>query len=160
ERLLKERAEIIADLLKAGAEGVLVDLRGTGGTRVGDSRGRGSSATSASQMEWMPGGTPGGARLRDLRGLLRYLRSPPDIDAGRMALWGESLAPANPKDRNLEVPLDAEKFPDQAEPMGGLVGLLGALFEEDVRAVATRGGLVSYQSLLKSPFLYVPHDAV
>ena len=51
-------------------------------------------------------------------------------------------------------------MPDQAEPLGGLLALLGGLFEDDVRAVAVRGGLVSYASLLDSPFFYVPHDAV
>jgi len=34
------------------------------------------------------------------------------------------------------------------------------LFEEDVRAVYVRGGLVGYHSLLQSQFVYVPHDAV
>jgi hypothetical protein len=58
------------------------------------------------------------------------------------------------------VPLDAEKLPHQAEPLGGLLALLGALFDEDMRAVYVRGGLVSYESLLAGPFLYVPHDCV
>src|SRR5207248_4318176 len=34
------------------------------------------------------------------------------------------------------------------------------LFEDDIRAVSIHGGLVSYHSLLLSPFCYVPHDAV
>jgi hypothetical protein len=60
----------------------------------------------------------------------------------------------------LEVPLDAAKMPDSAEPGWCLLALLGALFEEDVRAVYVRGGLVSYQSVLRSPFVYVTHDAI
>jgi hypothetical protein len=160
QRFLKERAAAVAELLKGGVAVALIDVRGTGETRVGDSRGRGSSATSASQTEWLLGQTLLGSRLRDLRSSLRYLRKRPEIDAGRIALWGESFAPTNPQDRNVEVPLDADKFPDQTEPLGGLLGLLGGLFEDDVRAITTRGGLVSYQSLLQSQFLYVPHDAV
>ncbi len=38
--------------------------------------------------------------------------------------------------------------------------MLGALFEDDVRAVAARGCLISYASILASPFCYVPHDAM
>src|SRR5262249_6791001 len=49
---------------------------------------------------------------------------------------------------------------DQAEPLGGLLALFGALFEDGVRAVCARGGLAGYGALLHSPFCYVPHDAV
>ena len=44
--------------------------------------------------------------------------------------------------------------------MGGLLALLAPLFEKDIRCVYIRGGLVSYASVLESPFLYVPHDVV
>ncbi len=40
------------------------------------------------------------------------------------------------------------------------MALLLGLFEEDVRAVFARGGLVGFQSALSSPFLYLPHDVV
>jgi hypothetical protein len=75
-------------------------------------------------------------------------------------LWGDSFAPVNPSDRNLAVPWDAERLPDQAEPLGGLLALFGALFEDQVQAVYAQGGLAGYHSLLQSPFCYVPHDAV
>ena len=45
----------------------------------------------------------------------------------RIALWGDSFAPANPKDRPLAVPLEADPFPDLAEPLGGLLALFGCL---------------------------------
>jgi hypothetical protein len=48
----------------------------------------------------------------------------------------------------------------QAEPSGGLLALLGALFEDDVQAVYASGTFASFLSLLNSQFLYVPHDAV
>src|SRR5262249_50939473 len=63
-------------------------------------------------------------------------------------------------DRRLEVPWDADKMPAQAEPLGGLLALLGGLYQPNVKAVYVRGGLVSYQSVLENPFLYTPHDVV
>jgi hypothetical protein len=41
-----------------------------------------------------------------------------------------------------------------------LLALLGAALGDDVHAVYARGGLTSYQSLLESQFLSVPHDAI
>ncbi len=158
---LEHRARAIAELLDGGAAVCLIDVRGTGETRLkSDSRRHSASSTSLSATEWMLGQTLVGSRLRDLRSSLRYLRRRPDVDATRIALWGDSFAPANPRDRPLAVPLDADPFPDLAEPLGGLLALFGALFESDVRVVYLRGGLVSYASLLRSPYCYVPHDAL
>src|SRR5205823_3946878 len=91
---------------------------------------------------------------------LRYLRGRADLDGRRIGLWGDSFAPPNAEGRDLAVPLDAERFPHQAEPLGGLLALLGALFEGETRAVSIRGGLLGYATLLRSPFCYVPHDAL
>jgi dienelactone hydrolase len=157
--LLKQRAGVVAALLKGGVAVCLPDLRGCGETDPGG-RGRQSSATSISSTELMLGRPALGARLRDLRTVLWNLRIRDDIDGKRMALWGDSLAPVNAADRDLKVPLDADKQPDLAEPLGGLLALLGALYEDDVRAVYVRGGLDGYRSVLNSPFVYVPHDVI
>jgi dienelactone hydrolase len=160
QALLKARADLVAGLLGAGVAVCLPDVRGTGETRPGDGRGRGSAATAISSTELMLGQTLVGSRLRDLRSVLKYLRTRKEVAAGRIGLWGDSLAPANPDGRDLKVPLDAEKPPDLAEPLGGLLALLGALFEDDVTAVYVRGGLSTFRSALRSPFVYLPHDAV
>jgi dienelactone hydrolase len=157
---LKEHSRPIADLLQGGVAVCLPDLRGTGETRPGDARDRTSSATAISSSELMLGQTLVGSRLRDLRAVLRYLRSRGDLDAARIGLWGDSFAAANPEGRDLAVPLDAKKGPDLAEPLGGLLALLGALFEDDVRAVYAGGGLTGYESVLRSPFCYLPHDVI
>jgi hypothetical protein len=108
----------------------------------------------------MLGDTLLGGRLRDLNAVLGFLDKHERVDAKKIALWGESFAPVNgPKD-NLAVPLDAEKLPPQAEPIGGLLALFGALFNDTVAAVHIRGGLSGYQSILQSPFCYVPHDII
>jgi cephalosporin-C deacetylase-like acetyl esterase len=160
QAFLKERAEAVSALLAGGAAVCLPDLRGTGETRLAGGRRYNSSATSHSAAELLLGQTLLGSRLRDLRSLLRYLRTRPDLDAARLALWGDSFASVNPPERRLDVPPDVARQPDQAEPLGGLLALLGALFEDDVRVVYARGGLAAYQSLLESPFLNVPHDAL
>jgi dienelactone hydrolase len=158
---LKHRREALAALLSEGVAVCLVDVRGTGETRPADgSRRHNSTSTSLSATEWLLGQTLVGSRLRDVRSVLRYLRQRPDLDATRLALWGDSFAPPNPPDRDLAVPLEVDPFPDLAEPLGGLLALFGGLFEDDVRAVAVRGGLPDYASLLHSPYCYVPHDAL
>jgi dienelactone hydrolase len=159
EQLLKQRADLIAALLRGGAAVCLLDVRGTGETSPGG-RGRQSAATSISSTELILGQTLIGSRLRDLRSTLKYLRTRDYVDSERIALWGDSLAPVNAADRDLKVPLDADKPPDLAEPLGGLLALFGALYEDEVKAVYVRGGLDGYRSVLNSPFVYVPHDII
>jgi hypothetical protein len=101
-----------------------------------------------------------GGRLRDVRGVIGYLRQRSDLDGKRLALWGDSFAPVNPADKEVRVPWDANALPEQAEPLGGLLALFGGLYEEGVRAVYVRGGLVQFRSVLDSPFLYLPHDII
>jgi hypothetical protein len=161
QAFLEHRAEAIADLLNGGVAVGLVDVRGTGETRPPDNSPRYNGVrTELSATEWLLGQTLVGSRLRDLRDVLRYLRDRPDIDGRRIALWGDSFAAPNPPGRNLAVPMDAEPYPDLAEPLGGLLALFGALFEPGVRAVVVRGGLIGYDSLLRGPFSYVPHDVL
>ena len=161
QAFLDQRSEPIAEWLGGGAAVCLVDVRGTGETRPRDGSRRHDGASAAiSEAEWMLGQTLVGSRLRDVRSVLRHLRTRADLDAGRVALWGDSFAPANPAGRALAVPLDAEPFPHQAEPLGGLLALFTALFEDGVRAVYVRGGLTGFESLLQGPFYYVPHDAL
>jgi hypothetical protein len=161
QAFLKNRSTGIAALLDGGVAVCLADVRGIGETRPsGDSRLYSGARTTISASEGLLGQTLLGSRLRDVRSVLRHLRSRGDLDARRVALWGDTFSPPNPKGRNLAVPLGVDDFPDLAEPLGGLLALFGALFEDDVRAVTVRGGLTGYHSILQSPFCYVPHDAL
>jgi dienelactone hydrolase len=157
---LRERAGVVAELLNGGAAVCLPDLRGMGETSPGKSRGRGSADTSISSTELMLGETLAGARLRDVRTILHFLRSRSDLDGGRIAVWGDSFAPVNSRDRDLRIPLGIPEEPALSEPVGGLLALLSALFEPDVRVVYARGGLTSFQSVLQSQFCYLPHDVI
>jgi cephalosporin-C deacetylase-like acetyl esterase len=157
---LKQRSGAIAELLRAGISVCLPDVRGTGETSPGEARDRRSSATATAAGELMLGRSVLGGRVRDLRAVLAHLRTRTDVDARRVALWGESFAPVNAPDTDLKVPYTAAKRPAQSEPVGGLLALLGALYEDGVRAVLARGGLSDYRSALDAPFTYLPFDAV
>jgi pimeloyl-ACP methyl ester carboxylesterase len=157
--LVRARAAELAELIQAGVVVCLPDLRGTGETSPGDSLGFRSLATTLSCRDQVLGQTLLGSRLRDLRSVLRYLRGRDDL-GGSFALWGDSIAEVNPDSRSEVVPLGVSNPNVVAHPTGGLLVLLGALFEEDVGAVVARGTLASFRSLLDSQFLYVPHDAV
>ncbi|MBL8796229.1 MAG: acetylxylan esterase [Planctomycetia bacterium] len=171
QEFLQQRAAEIAALLQAGVAICLPDVRGTGETRCeGDLRGppagsykgvfANSRGTLLANENLMLGRTLLGDRLRDLRGVLHFLKTRPELDRSRLALWGDSFAPVNAADARVEVPWDAEKLPAQAEPLGGLLALFGALYEDDVRAVHVQGGLASWQTLLQSQFCQVPHDVI
>lgn len=157
---LRHRAETVASLLRAGIAVCLVDVRGTGETAPDDGRGRRSTVTALTSSEWMLGDSLLAGRLRDLRTVLQHLRERPGLDLERFALWGESFAPTNPPGTELHVPHTAERRPRQSEPLGGLLALLGALFEKNASAVYAQGGLADFGSVLADPFCYLPHDVV
>jgi cephalosporin-C deacetylase-like acetyl esterase len=156
---LKERANELQKLVQGGAIVVLPDTRGTGETRSGSSRGSDSNDTNLSTHEQLFGETLLGERLRDLRSVISYMRSRKDVDTKRLALWGDSFAPPNPAETNFKLPRGVEGWPQGPEPLGGLLALLGALFEDDVRAIYLSGGLTSYHSVLTNFAVLIPHDA-
>lgn len=161
QRLLREQAGEIAALLDRGMAVCLPDVRGTGETSPGAGRGRRSAATSLSSSELMLGGTMLGAQLRDLRAVLAWLRTRDDLDARQISLWGDSLARPNPPETNFQIPRDDDDaLPRSPEPLGGLLALLAALYEEDIRAVYVHGGLASFESVLTKHLALIPHDAV
>lgn len=157
---LAEQADQLASLLEGGAAVCLPDLRGTGETRSGDGRGQDSSATPLSATELMLGRTMLGARLRDLRGVIEYLRQRPELDAARVGVWGDALVPANPQDAEFRVPRRIDGRPRESEPLGAALALLAGVFDEQISAVLARGGIAEFQAVLRQQFVYVPHDAV
>jgi hypothetical protein len=111
----------------------------------------------------MLGSTLLGGRLKDLRSVISWLEQRPEIAPLRIGLWGDSPVPVNPPRFVLDELPGWQIGPEiqhQAEPLGGLLGLLGALYDNGVRAVAVRRGLVSYQSILEDRFSYVPFDVI
>ena len=160
---LAQRSSEIEMLLKGGVAVCLADLRGTGETSADSRRDPDSAESLSSNAILTLGNTLVGLRLKDLRTVVAYLRSRPEIDAARMGLWGDSLAPANPPSLILnEVPQwqIGPEIEEQAEPLGGLMALLGALYEPNIHAVLVNRGLVSFTSLLDDAFSYVPQDVI
>jgi dienelactone hydrolase len=153
------RRKLVNLLLRSGIAVCATDLRGTGPRDDDHIRGRHGAAAAISSSELMLGRTLLGGRITDLLAALAYVRGRREIDAARVLLWGDSLAPANPPAANLAVPFDAGPSPRLSEPLGGLAALIGALFE-DVNAVYARGLPARFGALLESPFLYTPGDIV
>ena len=163
ELFLAERAVQIEDLLKAGTAVCLPDLRGTGETTPDFRRDPDGDEGMKANTVLMMGETLVGERLRDLRTVLAYLENRSDIDPQRIGLWGDSFWPSNPGHLVIDELPEWQIGPEiqsHAEPLGGLLALLGALYDDHVRTIAVHRGLVSFASLLDSNFSYVPQDVV
>ncbi|HZL86836.1 MAG TPA: hypothetical protein VFB96_00555, partial [Pirellulaceae bacterium] len=156
---LKQRSSDIAKLLDSGIAVCLADLRGCGETGDGD-RGQQSEITAHSSTELMLGGTMLGQRIQDLRAVVRWLRGHFRVDGSRIALWGDSFTEPLAADATFKYPRRIDNRPPESDPMGSLVVLLTALADEDIRAVYAKGSIVSYLSVLESPFVQLPHDCV
>lgn len=157
---LKHRTKEIATILEQGVAVCLADVRGTGETASGDYRGRQSYATGLSSSELMLGGTHLGGQLTDLLCVIQRVRQFSMVDPDRIGVWGDSFAAVNAPDRRVDVPLRIDNEPDHCEPAGAALALLAGVFDENVRIVWARNGLVSFQNILDSPFIYVPHDFI
>ncbi len=165
ERFFAHRGAEMEKLLAKGVAVCLIDVRGTGETNPDSRRGPNSSGIAQAATELMLGNTMLGARLRDLRTTIAYLASRDDIDGRRVAVWGESFvppdaSPASPAMDELAIWQVGPDPRDQVEPLGDLLALLAAVFDDRVRVAASAGGLVSFESMFASAFTYVPQDAI
>jgi dienelactone hydrolase len=158
-QVLRDHATVVAALIQAGVGVIVPEVSGTGLQQPGGGRGRTSYATSLSSTAQMLGKPLLGTRFDDLITLWKASVQDVGVDPERVALWGESLAATNSEATSITVPYDLDQ-PHLAEPLGAtLVSLLG-LGKAEIKAVVARGGLVSYRSVLDSPFIHVPHDAL
>ena len=161
EAFLSERSAELGALLNRGVAVCLADVRGTGeGARTAA---RGPASASLSATDLMLGHTALGDRLKDARSVMRYLRGRADLDAGHVAVWGDSFAVVNPNGVLLDQSMGQQHGPQtiyEADAMGGLLALLTSLYDDEVLAVAARSGLISYRSVLQDRFCYVPLDII
>jgi len=160
-QFLSEGSEDVKTLLRSGVAVCLPDLRNTG--EIAATQSRGPGAMGLSESELMLGGTMVGAWLKDVRTVFHYLLSRPDIDHTHIAVWGNSFAETNADDFRFDQSDMQEPGPfaqHQAEPMGALLALLTGLYEDRVAAIAARGGLVSFMSVLEDRFCQIPQDVI
>lgn len=161
ERLLKDRLSDVAELLDQGCPVCLIDPRGIGESKLGDGHGRRSSATSISSTALMLGTPLLGQQLNDVRLALTWLRQTNEFKSRRFVLWGESLTPPNPETALFRKPRDDDgALPAPSEPQAPLLALLAGLFEDDISAIYTVGGLTSWRSLLADYLVLTAHDSI
>jgi dienelactone hydrolase len=165
EAFLIQRRTDIAALLDKGIVICIADVRGTGETAPSghSASGRENSSTALAATELMLGTTALGQRLKDARTVVHYLTSRDDIDPKQLLLWGDSFAPTNPREGLLDQSIGQQPGPQmihQSDPLGSILVMFTALYEDNVRAVAARGGLASYLSVLQDRFCYVPQDVI
>ncbi|MDX1944579.1 MAG: hypothetical protein SFU86_04160 [Pirellulaceae bacterium] len=156
---LEHRRPEIADLLARGAAVALVDLPGIGTMSSGDDHGAGSAETSYAATGLMLGKPHLEMQLRHLRWALQALTMQTIIDKKRVYLWGDSFAQPLATDAPFNYPRRIDR-PAEAEPAGPLLALLATLGNEQIAGVYTHGGLVSFASVLDSPFVQVPHACI
>lgn len=157
---LEQRSGDLQACLDAGLTVVLPDVRGTGETTLGRGRGLEGAATNLSANLQLFGETLVGQRLRDLRAVIRFVESRTADAPGPLVLWGDSFTPVNPAETNFRVPRSVPGWPTEAEPLGGLLALLGALYEDQVRAVIVAGAVTDFRSVLSHYAVLIPHDAL
>jgi hypothetical protein len=98
-----------------------------------------------------------GGQLRDLRTVWRHVR-PKGGGREAVVIGGSGVTPLD-ADAKFVYPRRIDR-PGECRPTGALLALLLPLFEEDIASVTCRRGLASYRSLLDTPFVQVPHEAI
>ncbi|MBL8234157.1 MAG: acetylxylan esterase, partial [Bryobacterales bacterium] len=163
EGMWRDHHEEVLSLLRQGYAVCLPDVRGTGETSPDMRRGPSTTETSQAGTELMLGSSLLGRRVKDVRTVMTYLRTRADIDSSRMAIWGDSDAALNPERIVLDESPGWQIGPDvqyEADPLGGMLALLTALFEPEVRAIATRRALASIESIYDDTFIYLPSHVI
>lgn len=159
---LRERSVAISHLIQSGVGVCIVFLYGTGTDRPTNDRGRSSYSAALNSTSLMCGWNLMQARWPQAENMFT-LGNVEHVDRERIAIWGESFSTPN-NVADVAVPADLRQ-PNIAEPLGAEIASTLAFVKSgsnrfNPRAVLARGGLVSYRSVLDSPFVHVPHDAL
>jgi hypothetical protein len=100
-------------------------------------------------------------QLRNLQSVIAWLRKESSPAIPQFILCGNSPSNALPISTNFNLPRDDDSIlPMQPEPLGGLLALFSALFNDDVKAITIKGGLVSYASTLKHHLVQIPYETL
>jgi len=154
---LERQRTNLATALNLGITVVLTEVRGTGAGNAETDRGQQSAATSHSATALMLGQPILGGQLRDLRTVWRHIK--PDFRGREAVVIGGSGAKPLPHDAPFFHPRRVAR-PPESRPTGALLALLLALYEDDIASVNCRRGLAHFRSVLDTPFVQVPHEAI
>ncbi|HZN36313.1 MAG TPA: hypothetical protein VFB80_20935 [Pirellulaceae bacterium] len=155
---LPRRNKDIAEGLLAGCVIALVDVRGLGAAGSEQDRGQQSSSTGHSATQLMLGQTMLGGQLRDLRAAWQHLQRREDVSRNVVIAGGSGREPLA-ADAEFKYPRRVDR-PAESQPEAALLSLLFGLYEPASTVIVSRHGLVSYRSILDSPFVQAPHAAI
>jgi hypothetical protein len=106
----------------------------------------------------MLGQTTLGGQVRDLRTVWRHIHKRYPTRDVTVAVGGSGIEPLA-ADASFSYPRRVDR-PVECQPEGALLAMLLALYEDEIDSVVCRHGLVSYRSVLDSPFVQVPHACI
>jgi hypothetical protein len=154
--ILRRNADEIAASLHEGEVCAFVEVRGSGASSSGTDQGQQGAVTAHSGTALMLGHTLLVGQLRDLRAAWRHLAAIPQIDRTKMSICGDSPREPFRQATMFSYPRRIDNRPPECLPQASLLALLLALFEDELTSVEGSGGLVSFRSVLDSPFAQVP----
>jgi dienelactone hydrolase len=160
EPILKRRQADLASGLKTEILIVLVEPRGTGASSPGNDRGQQSAAAAHSATSLMLGDPLLAGQLRDLRAAWQHIQDRADVRSEELIIAGGTGVAPLAAGATFAYPRRIDGRPAEADPSGALLALLLGLFEDETIAINARLGLVSYRSVLDSPYVQVPHEAI
>jgi cephalosporin-C deacetylase-like acetyl esterase len=162
----KRLAEINSFVAK-GYSVAVVDVRGVGQTEATSFRLPESDTASLGIDLWQMHDSLLEKRIKDTKTIIKALASRPDISAEDITLWGEGFSEPNGKEGDIfkfEETGFRQAGPGSkrlCEPLGmNLAIFTPLLLDSDytIKRVIARGGLISYESILKDFYYYLPSD--
>jgi hypothetical protein len=99
-------------------------------------------------------------QLRDLRAVWRHIQRRSGDAKRELAVLADSGAAPLPANTPFAHPHRVASRPAETQPNAALLALLFALFEDGVKSIEASCGLMSFQSVLESQFVQVPHHCI
>jgi dienelactone hydrolase len=157
EQFVRQRAQMIAELVAAGVRVALPDLFSSGLTGNGNDLGRRSGNTGRSSTLAMYGLELANVQFGDALATLNWLKG--NMAEPRVALWSDSLVSPNTPDAKYAVPRDDDgQLPAGPDPLPQRVAWLLASRNRNC-PIYVRGGVDSLGSTLDAQLTLLPHDA-
>lgn len=163
----KKREREIKSFVNRGYAVAIVDVRGIGETEMSSFRLPESQTASLGIDLWQMNDSLMSRRIKDTKTVIKALATMPYINSKDITLWGEGFSEPNGKED------DVFKFEETGfrqagpgskrlcEPLGMNLAIFTPLLidpEYKITRIIARGGLISYESILKDFYYYLPSD--